>query len=94
MKNPLAWLAGAVVLYLATRPRHVGVAHPAAPGTGSIDGHTTPPHPTPALPSCPSGLYAWEGDCVAWGDLPSARQQEILQALGVDIARPYAHIAQ
>jgi len=24
MKNPLAWLAGAVVLYLATRPRGVG----------------------------------------------------------------------
>jgi len=85
MKNPLAWLAGAVVLYLATRPRHVGVAHPAAPGTGSIDGHTTPPHPTPALPICPSGTYQWDGNCLSWDELPESRRAELIRALSQTI---------
>ena len=86
MKNPLAWLAGAVVLYLATRPRHVGnLEVPEGGRTGSIDGHTTLPHPTPALPICPSGTYQWDGNCLSWDELPESRRAELIRALSQTI---------
>ena len=79
MQNPLAWLAGAVLLYLATRPRPVGgPLVPVAGGTVPINGRTVPPAPTQ---ECPPGLLAWEGDCVAFSDLPAWRIAEIQQQI-------------
>jgi hypothetical protein len=83
VSNLLPWFAGALVLYLATRPRGVEGSPDLGGRTGSIDGHTTDLRTPPDLEpggTCAGGMYWWEGECVRWNALPTFRQQELMLA--------------